>query len=232
MESFKMNDDDEILNNYLYIDLNKPFRKLIPSHMAGKNKKSENEEPTENKKDTSESRVKTSIKKLKKLRSEIVKNKEKLEKKLRKLLDAEGKEQKAERVNAKLEKVVKKEHKVFEDIMHKKEDRKKRKEQEFLKKDAKAIKKSAKELASAIPVVETILQAAEISSISEKLNKKKPSNKTEKLPSKQQPAKTSIKVVRRMTDIKEIENFMKGEKRVTVVQAANSRKNRLAKNLK
>lgn len=232
-ESFKIIYDGEILNNYLYIDLIKSFRKLMPSNMSSKNKNTVNEEPTVNKEEQAESRIKTSIKKLKKLRSKLVKNKEKLDKKLRKLLSAEGKEQKAERVNAKLEKTIKKEQKVFEDIRHKKEDRIKQKEHDTLKKEAKALKKAAKAQVSVFPDAGKTVVATELSPISEKSNQSKSSKKAKDIqPSKDQPAKISIKQVRRMTDIKAIENFMKGEKRVTVVQAAASRKNRLIKTLK
>jgi hypothetical protein len=201
--------------------------------MSGKNKNTVIEEPTQNENDHLPSKGKFSLKKLKKIRNEILKGKEKLEKKLKKLLSAEGKEEKAEKVNAKLEKFLKKEQKIFQDIRQKKEVREKQKIERAGEKAAKEIRKSEKEKAKALYASNEVINVDDNSKYADtSIQKKVSDNKKDILPSKKQPAKTSIKLVRRMTDLKQIDEFMKGEKRVTVVQAATSRKNRLIKSVK
>ena len=170
--------------------------------MSGKNKNTVIEEPTQNENDHLPSKGKFSLKKLKKIRNEILKGKEKLEKKLKKLLSAEGKEEKAEKVNAKLEKFLKKEQKIFQDIRQKKEVREKQKIERAAEKAAKEIRKSEKEKAKALYASNEVINVDDNSKYADtSIQKKVSDNKKDILPSKKQPAKTSIKLVRRMTDL-------------------------------
>ena len=201
--------------------------------MARKTKNTKTEASSDDTKSKEVSKEKSSVKELKKLRKKLDKKKEKLEKKLLRHLSGEDKKGKAERVNEKLEKVIKKEAKVSGKLKLKREDKMKQKTQKAFKIEIEQVNQTQKEKPAAKPSAKEVGDHSETTKVRETANEQTSQVQTSVIPkSKNQAAKKSIIQVRRMNAIEEIDTFIKGEKRVTVLQAATSRKNRLAKSAK
>lgn len=182
------------------------------------------------KKVKSPSTDKASLKKLKKSKDEILDDKVIAKKKFKKLKKNDGKKNKLKKLKELISKLLKKEKKVDKKISVLKEKSRKVKEKKVNKKKSSSkkkendliVKETIKEKSSSVPVSVPDLasQKNQMSDARTNLN----NSSIDLL------AKEAITCIRTLSSVKEIDIFVLGDKRSTVIKAAESRKQIIERN--